>query len=64
MNHGETKILRFDKYEYSVVFRSLNVLRNDLIRDGKPTDAVDDVIIKMSKAKVKHERERWRDEAR
>jgi len=61
---NDQKILRLDRYEYGVVFNSLNEFRNDLIKEHKPTDVVDDVIIKISKAKSKHEKERCRNEAR
>ncbi len=39
--------------EYSLVMQALVSLKNKLIREGKYTDAVDEIIIKFSKAKRK-----------
>lgn len=39
--------------ERSQVIQSLIDLKNDLISQGRYTDAVDDVLIKMTKAKKK-----------
>ena len=45
--------LSIDDYEYSVIFDSLNNLRNKLITDGRYTDAVDELIIKFAHAPIK-----------
>ncbi|MFR6065378.1 MAG: hypothetical protein ACLUH5_04955 [Eubacterium sp.] len=42
-----------DEQEYSQVIQSLIALKNDLIAQGKFTDAVDDVLIKFTKARKK-----------
>ena len=42
-----------DEQEYSQVIQSLITLKNDLIAQGKYTDAVDDVLIKFTKARKK-----------
>lgn len=39
--------------EYSLVMQALVSLKNKLIREGRYTDAVDELIIKFSKAKRK-----------
>ena len=39
--------------EYSLIINSLNDLRNDLIAQGRYTDAVDDVLVKFIGAKKK-----------
>lgn len=39
-----------DDYEHGVVIRSLNDEKNDLREQGKPTDAVDDLIVKIGNA--------------
>ena len=39
--------------ERRVVINSLIDLRNDLISQGKYTDIIDDLLIKLTKAKVK-----------
>lgn len=42
-----------DEQEYSQVIQSLITLKNDLIAQGRYTDAVDDVLIKFTKARKK-----------
>ncbi len=37
--------------EYSLIIKSLNDLRNELIAQGRYTDAVDDVLVKFIGAK-------------
>lgn len=39
--------------EHSLILQSLVELKNRLIRNGKYTDAVDELIIKLSKAKLR-----------
>lgn len=39
--------------EVALLLQSLCSLRNSLIAEGRYTDAVDEVIIKVSKAKIK-----------
>ena len=40
--------------EYRLIIKSLNDLRNDLIAQGRYTDAVDDVLVKFIGAKKKN----------
>lgn len=42
--------IALDDYEHGVVIRSLNDEKTGLKRDGKSTDAVDDLIIKFGHA--------------
>jgi len=46
--------LYLDDNEYSKVIQSLVCLKNSLIEQGRYTDAVDDILIKLSKARKKH----------
>ena len=39
--------------EWRTVINALNVLRSNLIREGRYTDSVDDVMIKVINAKTK-----------
>ena len=39
--------IALDDYEHGVVIRSLNDKKTDLKKEGKSTDAVDDLIIKI-----------------
>ena len=42
-----------DEHERRIVINSLNELRNRLIADGKYTDAVDELLLKIINAKKK-----------
>lgn len=48
-----TFYLALDDVEHSMIIRSLNSLRNILISQGKYTDGVDDVLLKVIGAKKK-----------
>ena len=50
--------LELDEYEQSILIGTLNDKRNDLIRERRPTDAVDELILKAAKAPKKKERYR------
>ena len=50
------KILTLDTDEYRILLRCLIHVRNSLIAEGKYTDAVDELILKMDKGKS---RNRW-----
>lgn len=45
--------IAFDDYEHGVVIRALNATKTDLMNEGKSTDAVDDLIIKVGYAPKK-----------
>ena len=45
--------LALDDSERSIIIHSLNNLRNRLIEQGKYTDAVDDILVKIIGAKKK-----------
>ncbi len=53
MGKEERHVLILDKYEHGVVINALNEMRNDLIEEQRPTDAVDDVLLKTIDAPVK-----------
>ncbi len=45
--------LSIDEYEQGVLLRVLNDKKSDLIKQGKATDAVDELIVKVGKAPTK-----------
>lgn len=49
----QKRILTLDKYEHGVVINALNDKRNDLIKEDRSTDAVDDVLLKAIDAPTK-----------
>ena len=46
-------ILTLDKYEHGIMVNAVNLLRTDLIAKHRPTDAVDELLIKTIKAPVR-----------
>ena len=45
--------IALDAYDHGVVIRALNDTQTDLMNEGKSTDAVDDLIIKVGYAPKK-----------
>lgn len=45
--------IALDDYEHGIVIRSLNDEKTDLMQQGKSTDAVDDLLIKVGNAPQK-----------
>ena len=43
----------FDEYERGIIINALNDKRNALIKEGRYTDAVDEVLLKVINAKQK-----------
>lgn len=52
----EKRILKLDKYEYGLVFDSVNDKRNELLRTNESTDFIDEVLIKIATAPTKNRR--------
>ena len=50
---GKKYCLELDNYEWRIVINALNDLRNSLIQQGRYTDAVDDIMIKVIDTKPK-----------
>ena len=60
MAKEEKRVLELDKYEHGVVINALNEMRNDLIGEKRPTDIVDEVLLKAIDAPTKMARcPRW-----
>lgn len=62
MERTEKRVLTLDRYEHGVVINALNEMRNDLLEEERPTDIVDEVLLKVIDAPTK--KEKRRDEAR
>ena len=54
------RYIALDDSEWKIVINALNNLRNSLIRQGRYTDAVDDIIIKVINTKPKRKLFFWR----
>lgn len=44
----KTKKFKFDEYEIKILILALNELRNQLIREKRYTDPVDELILKLA----------------
>ena len=62
MAKEEKRVLTLDKYEHGVVINALNEMRIDLIGENRPTDAVDDVLLKAIEAPTRKVRGKVREE--
>lgn len=63
MEQEEKRVIALNSYEHGVVINALNELRNGLIREERPTDVVDELLLKTIDAPTRRTR-RNRDEAR
>ena len=54
------RYIALDDSKWKIVINALNDLRNSLIRQGRYTDAVDDIMIKVINAKPKSKPLFWR----
>lgn len=62
MERTEKRVLTLDRYEHGVVINAFNEMRNDLLEEERPTDILDEVLLKVIDAPTK--KEKRRDEAR
>lgn len=51
---GKKLILALDDYEQRILIRALNDLRTQLIQKERPTDPVDELIVKIYEIKPRH----------
>lgn len=54
----EKRVLTLDGFEQRLMVRGLTDFRNDALRDGKPTEDVDDLILKVIDAPTKKQKRR------
>ena len=45
--------IALDRYDKNIVLNALNNLRNQQVREERPTDPVDELIIRVSKAPIR-----------
>lgn len=60
----EERILSLDHYEHGIVVYALNTLRNGLIEEKRPTDAVDELLLKTIDAPTQKQKRRSHHETR
>ena len=54
----ETRVLSVDDFEHRLMVNSLNELRNDLIRQNKPHEDVDELLLKIIDAPTQSRKRR------
>ena len=55
---NERVVITLDDFEHRLMIGGLNSFRNGLIPDDKPTDDIDDLILKVVDAPTRKERRR------
>jgi hypothetical protein len=50
----KTKKLEIDEYEQGILINALNLLRNQQIRERRPTDPIDELIMKIIEHGPRH----------
>lgn len=63
MSQDENRVITVDKYEHGILIHALNDMRTDLIQEERPTDAVDELLLKTIDA-PKKKRGKGEDETR
>ena len=51
---GKKLILALDEYEQRILIRALNDLRTQLISEERPTDPVDELMVKIYETRPRH----------
>ena len=54
----EKKIITVDDFDHRLMVNGLNNFRNDLIKEDKPTEDVDELILKVIDAPTKKEKKK------
>lgn len=54
----EKRVVTLDDYEQRLMVRGLTDFRNDALRDGKPTEDVESLILKVIDAPIKRGKRR------
>lgn len=60
----EKKVLTLDEFEQRLMVSGLMDFRNDLLKDDKPTEDINDLILKVIDAPTKKEKRRSEHEER
>ena len=54
----EKKVITVDDFDHRLMVNGLNNFRNDLIKEDKPTEDVDELILKVIDAPTKKEKKK------
>ena len=62
MAREEKRVIALDEYEHGIVIHALNDMRTEQLGENRPTDAVDDVLLKAIDAPTRKVRGKVREE--
>jgi hypothetical protein len=60
----EKRVISIDDFEHRLMVKGLNDFRNDLIQGDKPTEDIDELLLKVIKAPTKKEKRKLCHDAR
>ena len=60
----EKRVISIDDFEHRLMVKGLNDFRNDLIQGDKPTEDIDELLLKVIKAPTKKEKRKFCHDAR
>ena len=60
----EKRVISIDDFEHRLMVKGLNDYRNDLIQGDKPTEDIDELLLKVIKAPTKKEKRKLCHDAR
>ena len=60
----EKRVISIDDFEHRLMVKGLNDFRNDLIQGEKPTEDIDELLLKVIKAPTKKEKRKLCHDAR
>ena len=60
----EKRVISIDDFEHRLMVKGLNDFRNDLIQGEKPTEDIDELLLKVIKAPTKKEKRKLARDAR
>lgn len=55
----EKRVVTLDNYEQRLMVKGLTDFRNGVLQDGKPTEDVDDLLLKVIDAPPSRRKRRW-----
>ena len=55
---AEKHIVTLDEFQHNLLINVLNAFRNDLLQERKPTEDVDDLLLKLIQAPTRKEKRR------
>ena len=55
---AEKHVVTLDEFQHNLLIKGMNEYRNDLLQERKPTEDVDDLLLKLIRAPTQKEKRR------